>query len=219
MDKYMKVALTGNRMAGKNSVGKLFAKIGVPVFDADAVLKYLLNYHKGTAEAIEKCFGKSYLIGSYLNPVMFDTDDKMDRLISIVEFPLFHAYSKFHDKYRKHSQYTIFNCGCLYEKKWEDNVDYIINVSSPVEERKYRYQMLNTDVNNGVFDNEISDIGKNRMADFIIHNQENGPDVYKTIVGIDSDLSELYYLRRDKNFKKRRRLEIADALDVRNFTT
>jgi len=223
----MKIALTGNRMAGKNSVCELFKKIGVPVFDADAVLKYLLNYHKGTGEAVEKCFGKSYVLGSYANPIAFDTDEKLDRLINIVDFPLFNAYKKFHEKYRKRSQYTVFNCGCLFEKKWEDRFDYTINVSCPSKEREYRYEMLNIDLNPGVFKDEISDVGKNKKADYVIFNQEKGPDVKNKVIQIDSEMSEIYFLRRDKNFKKRKNIDlqyqdqelIGDSIDVRTITT
>ena len=219
MDRYMTIALTGNRLAGKNSVGELFKKIGVPVFDADAVLKYLLNYHKGTAEAVKRCFGESYVIGGYANPIAFDTDEKLDRLISIVDFAVFSAYKKFHEKYRKHAQYTVFNCGCIFEKKWEDRFDYVINVSCPPTEREYRYEMLNTDLNPGVFRNEISDIGKNRKSDYVIFNQEIGPDVKNKVIQIDSELSEIYFLRKDKNYKKRRTIEVGDSIDIRTLTT
>ena len=39
----IKVGLSGNRYAGKDAVSRLFEQIRVPVFDADIVLKFILN--------------------------------------------------------------------------------------------------------------------------------------------------------------------------------
>ena len=39
----LEIALTGCRYSGKSSVSKLFRKIGVPVFDSDTILKFILN--------------------------------------------------------------------------------------------------------------------------------------------------------------------------------
>ena len=41
----IKVGLSGNRYAGKDAVSRLFEQIRVPVFDADIVLKFILNYN------------------------------------------------------------------------------------------------------------------------------------------------------------------------------
>ena len=41
----LKVGLSGNRYAGKDAVSRLFEQIRVPVFDADIVLKFILNYN------------------------------------------------------------------------------------------------------------------------------------------------------------------------------
>ena len=42
----LEIALTGCRYSGKSSVSKLFRKIGVPVFDSDTILKFILNNGK-----------------------------------------------------------------------------------------------------------------------------------------------------------------------------
>lgn len=197
MDRYMKVALTGNRYAGKDSVGKLFTQIGTPVFDADSVLKFIINYNPSVAKSVKNRFGSEYMLGDYLNPLSFDTDHKMKELIDLVSFELFEAYDRFHKKHQKHSQYTVFNSSVIYEMDWSDKFDFVINVSSPKDERMYRYQMKNTDPNEWIFKNEISEIGKNRLADYIIHNQEGGPDVKGQVLKHDADLNEIYYMRRD----------------------
>ena len=223
MDRYLNVALTGNRFSGKDSVGILFKKIGVPVFDADSILKFLLNYDLDVSKNVEKCFGKSYLMYDYINPIAFDTDEKMSRLLNIVDYKLFEAYSKFREKYRQYSQYTEFNCSVVFEKRWHERFDYVINVSSSVEDRKYRYQMKMGEMNDYVFKNEIPDTNKNHKADYIIHNFQGGPDVNKRVIKIDSDLSEIYYMRKEEIIQKRNQRSnefiVGDSIDIRQLTT
>jgi dephospho-CoA kinase len=40
-----KVGLTGNRYSGKDTVASLFNKISIPVFDADVIVKFLINHN------------------------------------------------------------------------------------------------------------------------------------------------------------------------------
>ena len=40
----LEIALTGCRYSGKTTIANKFKKIGVPVFDADTVLKFILNF-------------------------------------------------------------------------------------------------------------------------------------------------------------------------------
>jgi len=217
---HLTIALTGNRLSGKDSVGKLFAKIGIPVFDADAILKFLINYNPSVPEAVKRCFGDSYVMGDYINPMLFDTDEKMSRLISIVEYPLFDAYSKFREKYKSYNHYTIFNSSVIFEKRWYDKFDFVINVSAPVEDRRYRYEQKMGELNDWVFKNEMSNIGKNIKADHVIHNHGQGQDVYKHILDIDYKISQEYYLRKNTRINEMIRFENeGDWADVKSITT
>jgi len=40
----IKVGLSGNRYSGKTAVSKMFKQIGIPVFDADIVLKFIIGH-------------------------------------------------------------------------------------------------------------------------------------------------------------------------------
>ena len=39
----IKVGLSGNRYSGKSTVCKLFKQIGIPVFEADVILKFIIS--------------------------------------------------------------------------------------------------------------------------------------------------------------------------------
>ena len=40
----IKVGLSGNRYSGKTAISKMFKQIGIPVFDADIVLKFIIGH-------------------------------------------------------------------------------------------------------------------------------------------------------------------------------
>ena len=41
----IKIGLSGNRYSGKNRVVNIFKQIGVPVFEADVIIKFILQHN------------------------------------------------------------------------------------------------------------------------------------------------------------------------------
>lgn len=188
--KLVHVALTGSRKSGKDGVAKLFRQLGVPVFEADAVLKYILNYRDDVVASVRKHFGNEYIIGDYINPMAFDTDQKFDDLLNLVEFDLFEAYSKF-NKNNSDKSYTIFHSSLIFERNWRSKFDYTITVFTPKEDRMYRYRIETGDsvkVVDTLFSKEMPDLSKNTLSDYIIHNYDGCPDIVKQVTNIDQQL-------------------------------
>ncbi len=200
MDKnLLNIGLTGGRLSGKNGVAKLFRQLGVPVFDADAVMKYLLNYRESMPQSVRKAFGPEYAFGEYINPIAFDTDEKFSTLIDLIEFELFEAYERFRNKHQD-KQYTIFHSSIIYEKGWSNKFDRVISVFSPKEIRIERYKRETGDKLETIwtiFSKEMNETLKNQMSDFIIHNYEDAPDILKQIENIDTKIVD-YYLALNK---------------------
>ena len=145
-------------------------------------------------ESVRKAFGEEYTFDSYINPLAFDTDDKFESLINLIEFELFEAYERFRNKH-KDKQYTIFHSSLIFEKKWSNKFDRIINVFTPKQERIQRYKIL-TDANlqtiHAIFAREINEIDKNQSSDFIIHNYEDAPDILKQVSNIDDKIVDYF---------------------------
>lgn len=194
MKKMLNVGLTGNRFSGKNGVSLLFSKCRIPVFDADSVLKYLLNYKKDIYNSVKTKFGAEYVMKDYINPLAFNNDEKFNKLIDVTEFQLFEAYDRFKLK-NKGAAYTIFHSSLIFEKNYSKKFDYVINIFSPIDERMYRYK-IQTDSTiekvHNLFSKEITDLEKNNMSDFVIHNYENSPDVLKQVEDIDVKIVDKY---------------------------
>jgi len=204
----LSIGLTGSRCSGKDGIAKLFRQLGVPVFDADAIIKYILNYRQSMPESVRKAFGREYTFESYINPIAFDTDAKFESLLDLIEFELFEGYEKFRNKH-KDKQYTIFHSSIIYEKNWSKKFDRVICVFTPKRDRINRYKSL-TDDNlqtiHAIFSREMNEIQKNQSSDFIIHNYEDAPDILKQVSNIDDKIVD-YYLEKTHSLVRKKEVE------------
>jgi dephospho-CoA kinase len=196
----LEIGLTGCRYSGKTSVSKLFKKIGVPVFDADTVLKFILNFRTYVDEPIRSNVGSFVYTAGFLDPTAFITDSIFDRTIDVVEFELFQSWEKFKTKHKDKS-YVIFESSILFERNWDKRFDKIISVFAPKEERVYRAKI---DSNLGVdylwssFDKEITELEKNSNSHFIIHNYESGPDVLNQVNNTDKRIVDISISKKNE---------------------
>lgn len=196
----LSIGLTGNRMSGKTLVARSFSQAGVPVFDADLVLKYLLNYRPDITLSVLSNMGGEYLIGGdYIDLSKFDNDIKFNKLLDLVDFHINEAYSKFRSRH-SNSQYTIFKCSWIFERKIQSRFDSIINVYATKDERILRYRIKNntllTDSYN-LFKNEITDIYKNTNSNYIIHSYECSLNIFDQVSGIDNEIIDNYLIKQE----------------------
>lgn len=187
----LEVALTGNRYTGKSGIAKLFRQIGTPVFDADVVLKFILNYRTYIDDVVKKNIGNHVYSHGFLDSNKFVTDSDFDKLIDIVEFELFDAYDRFKAKH-KDKAYVIFMSSLIFERGYHEKFDMVATVFSSYEERVYRCK-IETDQNTAaihkMFKNEMSDILKNKLSDFVLHNYESAPaDILVQVNNMDRDI-------------------------------
>jgi dephospho-CoA kinase len=203
----LSIGLTGCRFSGKDVVSKLFRQLGVPVFDADVVVKYLLNYRDSMPESVRKAFGLEYVFGEYINPIAFDTDEKFSSLIDLIEFEVFESYDRFCKKH-KDNQYTIFHSSIIHEKNWSKKFDRVICVFTPKDVRIERYKRETGDRLEtiwSIFNKEMNETHKNQMSDFIIHNYEDAPDILKQVKNVDDKIVDVYL---EKYYQLKRKIEV-----------
>lgn len=172
----IKLGLTGNRYSGKDKVSKVFEQIGIPVFHADVILKFLLNHNFEISHRLRSKIGD----GIFNNDGSIESDiikcmNGFDRLLDEAEFELFKAYEKFRLK-NKQSIYCIFHSSILFERGWDRNMDYITSVYSQEDDRIARCNYLTQDSFSNICDNissEIKDIDKNTKSNYIVYNYSN----------------------------------------------
>ncbi len=183
----LKIGLSGNRCSGKDLVCNDFRKISVPVFEADTVMRFIINYDNTVRENVKNKIADLRDTHTYFVSLKEITDkEDIDILIDATKIELFKAYSRFCEN-NNNVPYTIFHSSILFEKKWEKLMDYSISVFAPKIFRMERYKNITSktmsDIAN-MFRYEIDDLNKNKAANFIVHNY-NGADVMDQVRKID----------------------------------
>ncbi|HWK41040.1 MAG TPA: dephospho-CoA kinase [Croceibacterium sp.] len=128
------LGLTGSVGMGKSTVAAMFADLGVPVFDADAVVHQLQGIGGALLPAIEQAFpgsaGPAGVDRKALGAAVFGNSDKLARLEAIVhpavraarrEFLLEHAGARL----------VVFDIPLLFETGGVEEVDAVLVVSAP----------------------------------------------------------------------------------------
>ena len=79
----LKIGLTGGIGSGKTTVAKIFAVLGIPVYDADAAAKRLMQDDTAVKKEIIKEFGNSAydsdgsINRKYLSTIVFNNYDNL----------------------------------------------------------------------------------------------------------------------------------------------
>jgi dephospho-CoA kinase len=135
------LGLTGSIGMGKSTVARMFAELGMPVFDADAAVRRLQGPGGALVESIEAAFpgttGPNGVDREKLGAAVFDDRVALARLESLVH-PAVRAARK--DFLREHAgaPLVVFDIPLLFEKGGADEVDAIAVVSAPPEVQRAR---------------------------------------------------------------------------------
>jgi dephospho-CoA kinase len=206
----IKVGLSGNRFAGKDRVAKIFKSIGIPVFDVDVIIKFILNYSHQTKFEIKTKIGEKYFNKDFtINLPLIDSDNRFGDVLKLIEPEIFKSYHRFESK-NKDSIYTIFNCGVLYETLWDKKMDKNITVYAPFIDRVERAKDSKFEINsflevaeipiydsnyrtciNKLLVSEMSEFDKNGHANHVIHNY-NEFNLEDQVMKIDQIIIDYY---------------------------
>ncbi len=129
-----KIGITGGIGSGKSTVCRMFAELGVPVYDSDSEAKRLMRENAPLREAICREFGaESYTDGelnrSYIASRIFGDDDARRRLNALVHPAVMSDFAAWAE--RQTSDYVILESAILFESSLESNVDRTIAVMAP----------------------------------------------------------------------------------------
>jgi dephospho-CoA kinase len=135
----LKIGITGGIGAGKSTVAGIFKVLGVPVFDADATAKNILNTDPILREQIVTAFGsETYKNGlldrKYLATLVFNNPDQLAKLNALVHPATIAAADKWASRFADRP-YIIKEAALLFEAGTNVGLDYIIGVTAPVELR------------------------------------------------------------------------------------
>lgn len=168
----IKVGLSGNRYSGKNRVVNIFKQIGVPVFEADVVLKFILQHNYELQAEISDKVGRVYFKDGLLNEEKVKSDGKFSKILEIVKPDLMSAWRRYIIK-NKGSIYCIFHSSILFESNLYKEMDQNISVFAPFADRVERCKFLTKKSVSSIYSllkTEMDELDKNKLSKYVIHN-------------------------------------------------
>ena len=174
MTKPFVLGITGSIGMGKSTVAGMFAELGVPVFDADAVVRSLQGSGGGLVESIEAAFpgttGPDGVDRAKLGAAVFDDPAALARLEAIVHPAVRAARQAFLCEHAD-ADLVVFDIPLLFEKGGADDVDAIAVVSAAPEVQSARV-LARPDMTAERFQDvlalQMPDAEKRARADYVI---------------------------------------------------
>lgn len=169
-----KIALTGSIGMGKSTVAAMFAARGVPVFDADAVVRELQGPGGALVEAIEARFPGTTRHGAVdrerLAAQVLGDRDELAALETIVHPAVAARRSAFIDAHPD-AKALLFDIPLLFESGGERAFDAVIVVSAPAEVQRARVLArpgMTAEKFDRILARQMPDEAKRARADFVI---------------------------------------------------
>jgi dephospho-CoA kinase len=179
----IKVALTGSIGMGKSTVAKMFADAGIPVFDADAVVRRLQGPGGALIERIGELFPGCVRSGTLdrecLAQIVLADRSKLAMLEDIVHPAVREWREAFIEEHRD-SPALIFEIPLLFETNGAKEFDKVIVVSAPAEVQRARAlarEGMTSARLDSILARQTPDAEKRRRADFVI---DTGTDLSTT---------------------------------------
>ena len=170
----MTLALTGSIGMGKSTVAAMFADAGIPLFDADAVVRALQGPGGRLVPAIEARFPGTTRDGAVdreaLAGRVLGDPDALAALESIVHPAVHHERTRFIVEHGD-ARALLFDIPLLFETGGQEAFDHVIVVSAPAKVQRERVLarpgMTQARLDQ-ILDRQWPDARKREAADFII---------------------------------------------------
>ena len=179
----IRLALTGSIGMGKSTVAQMFRRFGVPVFDADAVVRRLQGPGGPLVAKIEERFagttGKHGVDRDALSQRVLGDPDELAALEAIVHPAVHHERTRFIVE-NGDARALLFEIPLLFETGGEDAFDKVIVVSAPggvQRERVMNRPGMTEEKFQALLARQTPDEEKRRRADFVI---DTGGDLSTT---------------------------------------
>jgi dephospho-CoA kinase len=177
----LKIGITGSIGAGKSTVAGIFKVLGVPVFDADATAKNILNTDSVLREQIAATFGsETYKNGlldkKYLATLVFNNPNQLAKLNALVHPATIEAANIWAKHWEEQGcPYILKEAALLFEAGTNVGLDFIIGVTAPVEMRIARVMERDHVTREEVLkrmQHQLDDTEKMKRCNFVIDNNE-----------------------------------------------
>ena len=172
------IGLTGGIGSGKSTVAKIFAQLGIPVLDADATAKAIMNEDHSVKTKLIELFGEdaykeNQLNRPYIAQLVFEDAFKLQQLNAIIH-PITIQYAK-DWAFKQSAPYVIKEAALFFESGSSEGVEKIIGVTAPkhirIQRVMQRDQITREDVIKRM-EHQLEDSLKMKLCDWVIQNDD-----------------------------------------------
>lgn len=172
------VGLTGGIGSGKSTAARMFADLGVPVYNSDLEAKQLMHTSIKVKEQIINLLGKDTYVNNVLNreyiaQKVFADASLLKQLNNIVHPAVRKHFLEWTKKQK--APYVIQESAIIFENENQDFYDYIILVTAPLEVKIDRILKRDNTTREKILsrmDNQWTDEKKEKMSDFKLINED-----------------------------------------------
>jgi dephospho-CoA kinase len=192
----MLVGLTGSIGMGKSETAKMFAALGVPVYDADAAVHAL--YAKGGAavapigEAFPGVVRAGAVDRAALSQAVLGKPDEFKKLESIIHPLVAKVQLEWLEAQRAEGAgLVVLDIPLLFETGGEARVDKVVVVSAPAEvqrERVLAREGMTADKLDAILAKQVPDAEKRAKADYVVDTSRGLDDARAQVKAIVEDL-------------------------------
>ena len=170
------IGLTGSIGMGKTETAKLFARLGVPVYDADRTVHALYDVGGLAVEEIRRLFPQCVEHGrvdrACLGQQVTGNQRAFDRLEAIVHPLVTRMRQNFLDAAtRQHAEFVVLDIPLLFETGTHETVDAVVVVSAPADVQRKRVLArpgMTEKKLQAIESRQTPDAEKRAKADFVI---------------------------------------------------
>ena len=170
------LGLTGSIGMGKTTTAKMFAKYGIPVWEADTSVHKLYSKEGEAVELFKEKFPSSIVNNEVSRAELKKLINDDERNLETIETLIHPLVSNDRKRFvkaaeKKNIPLIVLDIPLLFEKGHEKSVDYIVVVSVTKETQRKRVLKRNTmtpEMVGKILKIQMSDAEKRQKADFVI---------------------------------------------------
>ncbi len=134
----LKIGVTGSIGSGKSTVCRMFEHLGVPVYFADLQARSLMESDQQLISEVRRHFGEDTYQNGLLDRKLlasrvFGFPEKLQLLNSLVHPAVFRDFDHWADQ--QHASYVIKEAALMFESDSYKQLDAVVCVVAPEEER------------------------------------------------------------------------------------
>jgi dephospho-CoA kinase len=188
------IGITGGIGSGKSIVCKVFAAMGIPVYEADSRAKTLMNNDLSLKKSIQNLLGEQAYTptGEYnrawVASQVFNNPDLLQKLNAIVH-PRVRADAEMWMQQHQKAPFVLYEAALMKAAGDGNHFDKVIVVTAPIALRIKRVQKRDKRSEQEIKDiiaRQISDEERLKIANFVIENDEVKP-LLGQILGLELD--------------------------------